>query len=79
MSLAEEQRIQLSQLVDGELPIEEANRVLASVLGDLRHAFGNAEGAKQLYAMLQLRQVRRVAAARTTRDDGYATGCSTRR
>jgi hypothetical protein len=50
MSLSEDEKILLSQLVDGELPVEEANQVLADVLD-------SSEAACQLNAMLRSRQV----------------------
>ena len=56
MSLSEEKKILLSQLVDGELPVDQANQVLAEVFGELTHVLGSAEAARQLHAMLQLRQ-----------------------
>lgn len=56
MSLSEEQEILLSQLVDGELPADEANRVLAGVFDELAHVLGSSEAASKLNAMLQLRQ-----------------------
>jgi hypothetical protein len=56
MSLSEEKKILLSQLVDGELPVDEANRALAEVFDDLAHVLGSSESAKQLHAMLQLRR-----------------------
>lgn len=56
MSLSDEKKILLSQLVDGELPVDQANQVLAEVFGELTHVMGSAEAARQLHAMLQLRQ-----------------------
>lgn len=56
MSIPEEQEILLSQLVDGELPVDEANRVLTDVFGDLAHVLGDAEAARRLNAMLELRR-----------------------
>jgi hypothetical protein len=56
MSLSEEKKVLLSQFVDGELPVDQANQVLADVLGELTHGTGDAEGAEQLQAMNQLRQ-----------------------
>jgi len=50
MSLSEEKKIQLSQLVDGELPVDEANRLLAEVFDELSHVMGRAEAARQLHA-----------------------------
>ncbi len=55
MSLSEEKKILLSQLVDGELPLDQANQVLAEVLGELTPRAGSAEAAGHLRAMLQLR------------------------
>jgi hypothetical protein len=57
MSLSKERDALLSQLVDGELPVDEANQVLAGVLDELTEAQQiHTEGARQLHAMLQLRQ-----------------------
>ncbi len=56
MSLSKEKSMLLSQLIDGELPVEQANEVLAEVLGELSHVLGSFEEARQLYAMLQLRR-----------------------
>ena len=56
MSLSEEKNILLSQLVDGELPLDQANQVLADMLDELTHVLGNTEATAQLGAMLQLRQ-----------------------
>jgi hypothetical protein len=56
MSIPEEQEILLSQLVDGELPVDQANQVLADALDELAHVLGNAEAASKLNAMLQLRR-----------------------
>jgi len=56
MSLSEEKKIQLSQLVDGELPVDEANRLLAEVFDELSHVMGSAEAARQLHAMLRMRE-----------------------
>jgi len=56
MSLSEEREILLSQLVDGELPVDRANQVLADVLSELSHVPGNAAAVRRLGAMLQLRQ-----------------------
>ncbi len=56
MSLSEEKKILLSQLVDGELPLDQANQVLAEVLGELTDVPSSAEAAGHLRAMLQLRQ-----------------------
>ena len=53
MSISEEQDILLSQLVDGELPADRANQILADLLGD---APDSAEAGKRLKAMLKLRQ-----------------------
>jgi hypothetical protein len=49
MSISEEREILLSQLVDGELPADQANEVLADVLDD-------SESSRQLKAMLRLRR-----------------------
>ena len=56
MSLSEEKKILLSKLIDGELPVDQANQVLAEVFSELTHVLGSAEAARQLSAMLQLRQ-----------------------
>ena len=56
MSISEEQEILLSQLVDGELPVDQANQVLADVFDELTHVLGNAEAGGKLNAMLQLRR-----------------------
>jgi hypothetical protein len=57
MSLSEEKQILLSQLVDGELPAEQANQVLADVLNELAHVLSGSESAWQLHQMLASRQV----------------------
>ena len=56
MSLSEEKRILLSQLVDGELPVDQANQALAEVFNELAHVLGSSEAGRELNAMLQLRQ-----------------------
>jgi len=56
MSLSEEKRILLSQLVDGELPVDQANQVLGDVFDELSHVLGSAEAGADLNAMLQLRR-----------------------
>jgi len=56
MSLSEEKRVLLSQLIDGELPVDQANQVLAEVFSELTDVLGNAEAGRELSAMLQLRQ-----------------------
>ncbi len=56
MSIPEEREILLSQLVDGELPVDQANQVLADVFDELAHALDSAEAGKKLHAMLQLRR-----------------------
>jgi hypothetical protein len=56
MSLSEEQEIILSQLVDGELPAEQANQVLAEMLGELADVLDNSEACRRLKAMLDLRR-----------------------
>jgi len=56
MSLSEEKKILLSQLVDGELSVNQANQVLADVLDELTHVLGNTEATAQLGAMLELRE-----------------------
>lgn len=56
MSIPEKHEILLSQLVDGELPVDQANQVLADVFDELVHVLGSAEAAGKLHAMLQLRR-----------------------
>jgi len=56
MSLSEEKRILLSQLVDGELPLDQANQVLAEIFAELGHVLGDVEAGVELNAMLQLRR-----------------------
>lgn len=56
MSISEEREILLSQLVDGELPVDQANQVLADVFEELAHVLDNVEAGKRLNAMLQLRR-----------------------
>lgn len=56
MSLSEEKQFLLSQLVDGELPVDQANHVLADVLDELSPEMDDTETAGYLRAMLQLRQ-----------------------
>ena len=56
MSPAEERNLLLSQLIDGELPLEQANQVLAGVLDELSDVLGSSDAARQLSTMLQLRQ-----------------------
>jgi hypothetical protein len=56
MSLSEEKKVRLSQLVDGELPTAEANRVLAEVFHELADVLVNSEMGTELHAMLQLQQ-----------------------
>jgi len=56
MSLSEERKLLLSQLVDGELPVDQANHVLADVLDKFSPEMDDAETAGYLRAMLQLRQ-----------------------
>ena len=55
MSLSEEKKLLLSQLVDGELPVDQANHVLADMLNELLPEMDDAEAAGYLRAMLQLR------------------------
>ena len=50
MSLPDETEILLSQLIDHELPVEQANQVLADALD-------NAESRQRLKDMLRLRQL----------------------
>jgi hypothetical protein len=56
MSLSEEKRVLLSQLVDGELPVDEANQLLGGVFRELSDVLCNSEAGMELNAMLQLRQ-----------------------
>lgn len=56
MSLPDEKKLLLSQLVDGELSADEGNRVLADVFGELTHVLGDVESARQLQALLELRR-----------------------
>jgi hypothetical protein len=56
MSTSEEREILLSQLVDGELPVDQANQVLADVFDELTHVLGDSEAGTKLNAMLQLRR-----------------------
>ncbi len=56
MSIPEERELLLSQLVDGELPVDQANRVLAEVFDELAHVLDGAEAGKRLHDMLQLRR-----------------------
>lgn len=56
MSLSEEQKILLSQLVDGELPPDEANAVLTDVFDDLADVLGTSASAMELSEMLRLRR-----------------------
>lgn len=60
MSLSEEKRVLLSQLVDGELPPDQANKLLSEVFGELADVLGNVEAAKELHAMLELHQTLRL-------------------
>jgi hypothetical protein len=54
MSLSEEKEILLSQLVDGELPTDQANQLLAETLGELTDVLDNSEACRRLKAMLDL-------------------------
>ncbi len=56
MSRSEETESLLSQLVDGELPADQANEVLAGVLAELGPAVDASEAAGRLRAMLRMRQ-----------------------
>lgn len=56
MSLSEEKQMLLSQLVDGELPVDRANEVLAEVFDELASVLGGSASARQLHDMLQLRR-----------------------
>ena len=80
MSLSEEKKILLSQLVDGELPVDQANQVLADVFGELTHVLGNAEAGRATQRDAPVAAgARSVAAAGTAKDDrGAAVGASRR-
>lgn len=56
MSLSEEKKILLSQLVDGELPPDQANQVLGEIFGELVDVLRGSETGMELNAMLRLRQ-----------------------
>jgi hypothetical protein len=56
MSLSEEKEILLSQLVDHELPADQANQVLAGILDQLADVLDDTEAGRRLKDMLQLRQ-----------------------
>jgi hypothetical protein len=56
MSLREEREILLSQLVDGELPIDQANELLAETLGELADVLSQSEACQRLATMLELRR-----------------------
>ena len=56
MSISEEREILLSQLVDGELPVDQANQVLADVFDELTQVLGDFDAARKLSAMLELRR-----------------------
>ena len=56
MSISEERELLLSQLVDGELPVDQANRVLAEVFDEMTHVLDDAEAGKKLHDLLQLRR-----------------------
>ncbi len=56
MSLREEREILLSQLVDGELPTDQANELLAETLGELADVLSQSEACRRLVAMLELRR-----------------------
>ena len=56
MSLSEEKSVLLSQLVDGELPTDQANLVLAEVFNELADVLDSSEAGRELSAMLQLQQ-----------------------
>ena len=59
MTLSEETKILLSQLVDGELPVDQANEILAEIFDELSHVLGSAEAGMELNTMLQLRRTLR--------------------
>ncbi len=56
MNLPEEKRMLLSQLVDGELPADQANRVLAEVLDELVPLPAGAAAAREFDALVRLRR-----------------------
>jgi hypothetical protein len=56
MSLSEEKEILLSQLVDHELPADQADQVLAGILDELADVLDDTEAGRRLRDMLQLRQ-----------------------
>ncbi len=56
MSISEEREILLSQLVDGELPVDQANQVLADVFDELTQVLGDFDAARKLSTMLELRR-----------------------
>lgn len=56
MSIPEEQEILLSQLVDHELPAEQANQVLGNLLDELGDVLYKSEACQKLHTMLQLQK-----------------------
>ena len=56
MSIPEEKEILLSQLVDHELPVDQANEFLAGVLDELGDVIYKSEACGRLKSMLQLQQ-----------------------
>jgi len=53
---SEETDVLLSQLVDGELPVDQANQVLSDVLGELGEVPDNAPSFRRLKTMLRMRR-----------------------
>ena len=56
MSILEEQEILLSQLVDHELPADQANQILAGIFDELADVLDVSAMGQRLKTMLQLRQ-----------------------
>jgi hypothetical protein len=56
MSLSDEKELLLSQLVDHELPADQADQVLAGILDELADVLDDTESGRRLRDMLQLRQ-----------------------
>jgi hypothetical protein len=55
MSISDEQELLLSQLIDNELPVEQANQTLYGALDELGHVILQSESCACLKNMLQLR------------------------
>jgi hypothetical protein len=56
MSISENRELRLSQLIDGELPAEEANQLLNEMLDELGDALFKSETCHKLHSMLQLQR-----------------------